>query len=37
VLSILEAGLDQQPLATRNEDDWQLPLHDNLRGPQYYH
>jgi transposase len=37
VLSILEAGLDQQPLQTRNDDDWQLPLHDNVRGSQYYH
>jgi transposase len=37
VLSILEAGLDQQPLETGNDDDWQLPLHDNVRGPQYYH
>ena len=36
VLSILAAGVDQKPLATE-EAEWQLPLHENLRGPTYYH
>ncbi len=36
VLSILAAGLDQKPLATE-EAEWQLPLHENVRGPTYYH
>ena len=41
VTSILQQGLDQQPLPERHpvHDDPQiaLPLHENLRGPGYYH
>jgi hypothetical protein len=37
VLSILQGGLDQQPLpATQPQADWISPDHDNLRGPAYY-
>jgi len=37
VLSILQGGLDQQPLpATQEQTDWISPDHDNLRGPAYY-
>ena len=36
VLSILAAGLDQKPLAAE-DPEWQLPLHENVRGPTYYH
>lgn len=37
VLSILQGGLDQQPLpATQPQTDWISPDHDNLRGPAYY-
>ncbi|MGH8632894.1 MAG: IS21 family transposase [Burkholderiales bacterium] len=36
VLSILAAGLDQKPLSTE-QAEWQLPLHENVRGPTYYH
>ncbi len=36
VLSILAAGLDQKPL-TSEDPEWQLPLHENVRGPNYYH
>lgn len=36
VLSILAAGLDQKPLAAE-DPEWQLPLHQNVRGPTYYH
>ena len=36
VLSILAAGLDQKPL-TSEDEAWQLPLHENVRGPTYYH
>jgi transposase len=36
VLSILAAGVDQKPLAAE-DDEWQLPLHENVRGPTYYH
>lgn len=36
VLSILAAGLDQTPL-TAEQAEWQLPLHENVRGPTYYH
>ena len=41
VTSILKQGLDQQPLpethATSNASQTELPLHDNVRGPDYYH
>jgi transposase len=37
VLSILQGGLDQQPLpAAPTQADWISPDHDNLRGPAYY-
>ncbi len=36
VLSILAAGLDQKPFAAE-DPEWQLPLHENVRGPTYYH
>ncbi len=37
VLSILQGGLDQQPLpATPTQTDWVSPDHDNVRGPSYY-
>lgn len=37
VLSILRAGLDQQPCpTTQPQVDWISPAHENLRGPAYY-
>ena len=36
VLSILQGGLDRQPLPTTTPPQWTSPEHDNLRGPQYY-
>jgi len=37
VLSILQGGLDQQPLpTTAAQTDWVSPEHDNLRGAAYY-
>jgi transposase len=36
VLSILQGGLDQQPLPTKPQTDWVSPEHDNLRGAAYY-
>ena len=36
VLSILEKGLDQQPLPDASTDS-QPPDHENIRGPAYYH
>jgi len=37
VLSILQGGLDSQPLPTPpTQTDWISPDHDNLRGPSYY-
>ena len=37
VLSILQGGLDRQPLPTAiAQADWISPEHDNLRGPDYY-
>jgi transposase len=36
VLSILAAGVDQKSL-TSEDPEWQLPLHENVRGPTYYH
>ncbi len=36
VLSILQGGLDQQPLPAPPQVDWISPDHDNLRGPAYY-
>ena len=38
VASILASGLDRQPLqGSLLEHDTQLPAHDNVRGPQYFH
>jgi transposase len=37
VASILKAGLDQQPLPGAKQLDLTLPLHANVRGPDYYH
>jgi len=36
VKSILKQGLDQQPLDNAPTQE-ELPLHDNVRGPGYYH
>jgi transposase len=36
VKSILEAGLDRQPLPT-TDTTWHPPEHENVRGPNYYH
>ena len=37
VLSILQRGLDQQPLPNAQpQADWISPAHENLRGPAYY-
>lgn len=36
VLSILQGGLDRQPLPTATAPEWTSPEHDNLRGPDYY-
>lgn len=37
VNSILAAGLDRQQAPTAPAMDTTLPLHDNLRGADYYH
>lgn len=38
VASILQAGLDRQPLPqTPSQTDWISPDHDHVRGPDYYH
>ena len=37
VTSILKQGLDQQPLPQDEEAQAELPLHTNVRGPDYYH
>ena len=36
VASILETGLDRQPVASR-QAELALPDHANVRGPDYYH
>lgn len=36
VASILETGLDRQPVAPR-QAELALPDHANVRGPDYYH
>lgn len=36
VASILDSGLDGQPLVVR-QAEIPLPDHDNVRGPAYYH
>ena len=35
IRSILDKGLDQQPLHAPSQDE--LPMHGNVRGPGYYH
>jgi transposase len=37
VISILESGLDRQPLQQTLEIDSALPVHPNVRGAKYYH
>jgi hypothetical protein len=37
IVSILEAGLDQQPAPAATAAEWQAPEHENVRGPDYYH
>jgi transposase len=37
VTSILKQGLDRQPLPEREPTQGELPLHANVRGPDYYH
>lgn len=37
VLSILEAGLDQQSALPITPTEWRAPEHENVRGPDYYH
>jgi transposase len=37
VASILEKGLDQQPVAQPAQAELSLPAHANVRGPAYYH
>jgi hypothetical protein len=36
VNSILKSGVDKQPLPAKPTQT-SLPLHDNVRGPDYYH
>jgi len=36
VLSILQGGLDRQPMPTAPALESTSPEHDNLRGPDYY-
>jgi hypothetical protein len=36
VTSILRSGLDRQPVPPKPAQA-SLPLHENLRGPDYYH
>jgi transposase len=37
VSSILKQGLDRQPLSEDEPTQGELPLHANVRGPDYYH
>ena len=37
VTSILKRGLDRQPALPPSHRRPALPLHDNVRGPDYYH
>ena len=37
VASILDKGLDRQPVATPSQTELLLPDHANVRGPTYYH
>ena len=37
VASILDKGLDRQPIAQPKPAELALPDHANVRGPDYYH
>jgi hypothetical protein len=40
IASILKSGFDRQPELIASEpiaQEVQLPVHDNVRGPEYYH
>uniref|UniRef100_UPI003BEF16F2 IS21 family transposase n=1 Tax=Burkholderia arboris TaxID=488730 RepID=UPI003BEF16F2 len=37
VRNILQSGSDRQPLTQRRTTESQSPLHENVRGPEYYH
>ncbi len=37
VASILKTGMDRQPLPATAPSPTPTPLHDNVRGPEYYH
>ena len=37
VASILAVGLDRQPATADAPAQTSLPLHENVRGPEYYH
>jgi len=37
IASILSCGLDQRPLDVPISMQASLPLHENVRGPDYYH
>ncbi|WGS43913.1 IS21 family transposase [Burkholderia sp. JSH-S8] len=37
VRTILQTGSDKQPLPQSRANEWQSPLHENVRGPEYYH
>ena len=37
VNNILSSGFDQMPLPTTPEPTLVTPVHDNIRGPSYYH
>lgn len=37
IASILKTSLDKTPLSTDEDDQQELPLHNNVRGSRYYH
>jgi hypothetical protein len=37
VISILEKNLDRQATLPASQAEWRSPMHDNVRGPKYYH
>ena len=37
VVSILENHLDRQATLPVSQTEWHSPMHDNVRGPDYYH
>ena len=37
VVSILENHLDRQATLPVSQAEWHSPMHDNVRGPDYYH